>query len=174
VVDPGVVGRPGTEQIYGQPDSIAGWDRLRRQRDGRGRGELENPAERPLRRRIRKDRRSPHSTAAGAIIAARPSVRPHSSIGYSPQDQSDGGHVDTSRREANTSDTASHLSIGAIASRGGRRTEATASEHGLLPEMLPGDFAKVTIDAAWDRLPEDVKAKILEIVQEAVRKHGGE
>jgi hypothetical protein len=59
-------------------------------------------------------------------------------------------------------------------SRDGRRTEATASEPGLLPGMLPGDLAKATIDAAWDRLPENVKAQILAIVQEAVRKHGGE
>jgi hypothetical protein len=29
---------------------------------------------------------------------------------------------------------------------------------------------KVAIDAAWDRLPEDVKGKILEIVQDAMRR----
>jgi hypothetical protein len=34
------------------------------------------------------------------------------------------------------------------------------------------DLNKSPIDA--DLLPEDVKAKILAIVQEAVRKHGGE
>jgi hypothetical protein len=55
-------------------------------------------------------------------------------------------------------------------SRDGRRTEAATSEHGLLPEMLPGDSAKATIDAAWDLLPEDVKAQILAIVQDAMKK----
>ena len=59
-------------------------------------------------------------------------------------------------------------------SRDGRRTEAAASEPGLLPEMLPGDSAKATIDAAWDLLPDDVKAKILAIVQEALTRGDGE
>jgi hypothetical protein len=36
--------------------------------------------------------------------------------------------------------------------------------------MLPGDLAKATIDAVWDHLPEDVKAKILEIVQAATKR----
>ena len=35
-------------------------------------------------------------------------------------------------------------------------------------------FAKATIDAAWDLLPEDVKGKILEIVQEALKRGDGE
>jgi hypothetical protein len=55
-------------------------------------------------------------------------------------------------------------------SRDGRRTEATAGEPGLLPGMLPGDFAKATIDAVWDRLPEDVKAQLLAIVQETLKR----
>jgi hypothetical protein len=58
-------------------------------------------------------------------------------------------------------------------SRDGRRTEATASEHGLLPEMLPGDSAKAIIDAAWDLLTEDVKAQILAIVQDAMKRGPG-
>jgi hypothetical protein len=58
-------------------------------------------------------------------------------------------------------------------SRDGRRTEASHDEQRLLPEMLPGDSAKATIDAAWDRLPEDVKAKILAIVQAAMNRGDG-
>jgi hypothetical protein len=84
------------------------------------------------------------------------------------------GTIHISRREANTSDTAFHLAIGASVSRDGMRTEATASEHGLLPGMLPGDSAKATIDAAWDLLPEDVKSQILAIVQEALKRGDGE
>jgi hypothetical protein len=44
----------------------------------------------------------------------------------------------------------------------------------MLPRMLPGDSAKATIDAAWDLLPDDVKAKILAIVQEALTRGDGE
>jgi hypothetical protein len=40
--------------------------------------------------------------------------------------------------------------------------------------MLPGDLAKATIDVAWNRLPDDVKAKILAIVQEALTRGDGE
>jgi hypothetical protein len=83
-------------------------------------------------------------------------------------------NIHISRRVANTSDTASHLSIGASVSRDGRRTEATASEHRVLPGMLPGDSVKATIDAAWDVLPDDVKAQILAIVQEALNRGDGE
>jgi hypothetical protein len=36
------------------------------------------------------------------------------------------------------------------------------------------DPIKVAIDAAWDRLPEDVKGKILEIVQDAMKRGDGE
>jgi hypothetical protein len=36
------------------------------------------------------------------------------------------------------------------------------------------DPIKVAIDAAWDLLPEDVKAQILEIVQEALKRRDGE
>jgi hypothetical protein len=90
----------------------------------------------------------------------------------------DSGIIHISRREANTSDTASHLSIGASVSRDGMRTEATASEHRVLPRMLPGmlpgDSAKATIDAAWDLLPEDVKSQILAIVQDAMKRGDGE
>ena len=44
----------------------------------------------------------------------------------------------------------------------------------MLPGMLPRDSAKATIDAAWCLLTDDTIAQLLAIVQEAVRKHGGE
>ena len=84
------------------------------------------------------------------------------------------GTIHISRREANTSDTPSHLPIVASVSSDDRRTEATAGEPRLLPGMLPGDSAKATIDAAWDLLPEDVKSQILAIVQEALKRGDGE
>ena len=44
----------------------------------------------------------------------------------------------------------------------------------MLPGMLPRDSAKATIDAAWCLLTDDTITQLLAIVQEAVRKHGGE
>jgi hypothetical protein len=90
----------------------------------------------------------------------------------------DSGTIHISRCEANTSDTAAHLTIGASVSSDGRRTEATASEPRVLPRMLPGvlpsDSAKATIDAVWGLLTDDTKAQLLAIVQTALRKGGGE
>jgi hypothetical protein len=80
------------------------------------------------------------------------------------------GTIHISRREVNMSDTAAYLPIVASVSGEGRRTKATAGEPRVLPGMLPGDLAKATIDAAWDRLPGDVKAEILAIVQEALKR----
>jgi hypothetical protein len=84
------------------------------------------------------------------------------------------GTIHISRREANTSDTAAYFPIVASMSDDGRRTETSHDEQRLLPGMLPGDFAKATIDAAWELLPEDVKAKILAIVQQALERGDGE
>jgi hypothetical protein len=80
------------------------------------------------------------------------------------------GTILISRREANSSDAPAYFPIVASMSSDGRRTEASHDEQRLLPGMLLRDSAKATIDAAWDRLPEDVKGKILEIVQEALER----
>ena len=84
------------------------------------------------------------------------------------------GTIHLSRREANRSDKPAYFPIVASTSNDERRTEATASEHGVLPEMLPDDFSKATIDAAWDLLPDDVKATILAFVQDAMKRGDGE
>jgi hypothetical protein len=82
--------------------------------------------------------------------------------------------IDTSRHEATSGDKAAHFIKHQTTSNDTKRQKTKASGQRVIPQALPADPAKAEIDESWDRLPDDVKGRILAMVRAALKQGGAE